>query len=313
MKIAWWDMFPEDKEIQMDPNKPEPAPKGTGREVTPLVIKDLELRSKMGKEKYGETLRAFNGRNALVDAYQEALDLVQYLRQLLEEQATTVVPTQVKPEPTRIEGISPWDDAMNPNPDRQTAREFLGRRQNAIDRELLSEAIERDGTADRMTASEYMARRQEQEAKANQEGLSKPVSDISKSIAESDKFFTAAAGMAALWANPNVTAAPESIAQEAHRLVLGDRGEAYGHPIFDMTRSADMLTALLRDKLRSGVRLEAEDIGQAMVCVKQSRQRNKAKRDNLTDTAGYALTLQMIAEWREAHPGVDPRDVFPGQ
>jgi hypothetical protein len=103
----------------------------------------------------------------------------------------------------------------------------------------------------------------------------------------------------------------ESVAQEAHRLVLGDRGAAYGHPIFDMTRSADMLTALLRNKLKPGARLEAEDIGQAMICVKQSRHRNAPKRDNNTDTAGYALTLEMIAEWRRANPGVDPRDVFP--
>ena len=80
-----------------------------------------------------------------------------------------------------------------------------------------------------------------------------------------------------------------------------------------MTRSADMLTALLRSKLRPGARLEAEDIGQAMVCVKQSRHRNKPKRDNLTDTAGYALTLQMIAEWRAQNPGIDPRDVFPAE
>jgi hypothetical protein len=104
---------------------------------------------------------------------------------------------------------------------------------------------------------------------------------------------------------------PESIAQEAHRIVLGDRGADYGHPIFDMTRTADMLTALLRDKLRPGQRLEAEDIATCMVCVKQSRHRNKPKRDNLVDMAGYALTLDMIKEWRIANPGVDPRDVFP--
>jgi hypothetical protein len=106
------------------------------------------------------------------------------------------------------------------------------------------------------------------------------------------------------------TTPTESVAQEAHRLVLGDRGASYGHPIFDMTRSADMLTALLRDKLKPGARLEAEDIGQTMICVKQSRHRNAAKRDNLTDTAGYALTLQMIKEWRDAHPGEDPRNHF---
>ena len=103
----------------------------------------------------------------------------------------------------------------------------------------------------------------------------------------------------------------ESIAQEAHRIVLGDRGEAYGHPIFDMTRTAGMITALLQDKLRPGKRLEAEDVAQIMICVKQSRERNKHKRDNQTDTAGYALTKEMIGEWRAANPGVDPRDVFP--
>jgi hypothetical protein len=31
-------------------------------------------------------LQAHNGRNALIDAYQEALDLVVYLRQAIEEQ-----------------------------------------------------------------------------------------------------------------------------------------------------------------------------------------------------------------------------------
>lgn len=118
-------------------------------------------------------------------------------------------------------------------------------------------------------------------------------------------------GMTVVAVGPEVPPV-ESIAQEAHRLVYGDRNEAYGHPIFDMTRSADMFTALLRDKLRAGVRLEAEDICQAMICVKQSRQRNKEKRDNLVDTAGYAVVGQKIMEWRAANPGVDPRDVFPG-
>lgn len=41
----------------------------------------------MGEQKYGTRLQTFNGRNALIDAYQEALDLVMYLRQkFLEEE-----------------------------------------------------------------------------------------------------------------------------------------------------------------------------------------------------------------------------------
>ena len=72
-----------------NPNKPATArlssPKGTGRDIPTLVQQDIELRAKEGEEKYGERLTAFNGRKALVDAYQEVLDLSQYLRQEIEE------------------------------------------------------------------------------------------------------------------------------------------------------------------------------------------------------------------------------------
>ena len=61
------------------------APTGTGPEITPLVIKDLEERYRYGKDKYGEGLRANNGRDPLIDLYQELLDAVLYTRQALEE------------------------------------------------------------------------------------------------------------------------------------------------------------------------------------------------------------------------------------
>jgi hypothetical protein len=50
-----------------------------------LVIRDIEARKAVGLERYGTLLQAFNGRDALMDAYQEALDLCQYLRQVIEE------------------------------------------------------------------------------------------------------------------------------------------------------------------------------------------------------------------------------------
>ena len=56
-------------------------------DITPLVIQDLEQRSKVGIETYGRPLQANNGRDALWDAYEEALDLCQYLRQVIEEQS----------------------------------------------------------------------------------------------------------------------------------------------------------------------------------------------------------------------------------
>ena len=45
----------------------------------------MKGRDNVGRAKYGTPLQAFNGRNAIVDAYQEALDLVVYLRQVIEE------------------------------------------------------------------------------------------------------------------------------------------------------------------------------------------------------------------------------------
>jgi hypothetical protein len=64
----------------------QPLPvKNEGPCVQDLVIADIETRKKVGREKYGTLLQPFNGRDALVDAYQEALDLCQYLRQAIEE------------------------------------------------------------------------------------------------------------------------------------------------------------------------------------------------------------------------------------
>lgn len=53
--------------------------------VTKEVISDLKERKKLGKEKYGEVLKTNNGRDALQDAYEEALYLVQYLKQAILE------------------------------------------------------------------------------------------------------------------------------------------------------------------------------------------------------------------------------------
>lgn len=50
-----------------------------------LVIKDMRERDVMGLEKYGTRLHANNGRKAPIDAYQEAMDLVVYLRQAIYE------------------------------------------------------------------------------------------------------------------------------------------------------------------------------------------------------------------------------------
>lgn len=64
----------------------QPAPTGNGADITDLVMHDLADRREAGIKKYGTSLRAFNGRNALIDAYQESLDQCLYLRQRIEEE-----------------------------------------------------------------------------------------------------------------------------------------------------------------------------------------------------------------------------------
>lgn len=64
----------------------QPAPIPNSREASwLLVIKDMESRNAFGVAKYGTPLQAFNGRDALKDAYEEALDLCVYLRTAIEE------------------------------------------------------------------------------------------------------------------------------------------------------------------------------------------------------------------------------------
>lgn len=70
----------------MSASAPQPPPVPNDQShVVDLVIDDLRERKAMGIAKYGTALQPFNGRNALVDAYQESSDQTLYLRQALEE------------------------------------------------------------------------------------------------------------------------------------------------------------------------------------------------------------------------------------
>ena len=54
-------------------------------EITPLVHADLEARTAAGLASYGRPFTSHDGRDSLKDAYEEALDMVQYLRKALYE------------------------------------------------------------------------------------------------------------------------------------------------------------------------------------------------------------------------------------
>jgi len=65
---------------------PLPPPKeGLEVPVWSLVMKDMTDRDQFGRKKYGQPLKAHDGRDPLTDAYQEALDLAVYLRKAIFE------------------------------------------------------------------------------------------------------------------------------------------------------------------------------------------------------------------------------------
>lgn len=97
----------------------------------------------------------------------------------------------------------------------------------------------------------------------------------------------------------------ETILEEAQRLVHGNRGADYGHPIDDYTRTGRMWAAIIDGWLSEQPGFEnmppVPDIDPRIGClmmaaVKLSREVNKHKRDNLTDAAGYSECAQMVAE-----------------
>lgn len=70
----------------MNLTDPQPEPVNNNHPaVWPLVFNDMLQRHADGERKYGVPLQPHNGRDALVDAYQEALDLCVYLRQAIYE------------------------------------------------------------------------------------------------------------------------------------------------------------------------------------------------------------------------------------
>ena len=64
---------------------PQPPPAPGKIRVVDVVVSDLMERAESGRVKYGTYLETHNGRDPLWDAYQEAVDLVMYLRQALLE------------------------------------------------------------------------------------------------------------------------------------------------------------------------------------------------------------------------------------
>jgi hypothetical protein len=67
---------------------PQPPPElNNNPSIHDLLIKDIQDRKAFGLAKYGTFLQAANGRDGMVDALQEGIDLLCYLRKVIEERA----------------------------------------------------------------------------------------------------------------------------------------------------------------------------------------------------------------------------------
>ncbi len=62
-----------------DGDQPLPGP-SDGPAMQDLVIADIEARKQIGIQRYGQTLKAHDGRDNLLDIYQELLDAAIYIR-----------------------------------------------------------------------------------------------------------------------------------------------------------------------------------------------------------------------------------------
>lgn len=71
-------------DIPREGDQPLPTP-NEHQDIQSMVIVDIAHRRVVGIERYGTALQPFNGRDGLQDAYEEALDLTMYLKQLIVE------------------------------------------------------------------------------------------------------------------------------------------------------------------------------------------------------------------------------------
>jgi hypothetical protein len=86
---TWDDPLLVNKDCPVHGVDAQPLPVASDAPIAHRMVQaDLDARLELGIRRYGQPLQPFNGRDSLRDAYEEALDLVVYLRTLLYEQET---------------------------------------------------------------------------------------------------------------------------------------------------------------------------------------------------------------------------------
>jgi len=93
------------------------------------------------------------------------------------------------------------------------------------------------------------------------------------------------------------TPPPETILDEAKRLVYGPREASYAHPSVDFKRAVGALNAIFEPKLKEP--FTETDWALVMIICKLARQAHSPSRDGWVDAAGYAATGARVQ-------GIDP-------
>lgn len=99
---------------------------------------------------------------------------------------------------------------------------------------------------------------------------------------------------------PEFLRQPETIFDEAKKIIYGDREQTYGHPSKNFDATAALWTAHLKAKYGNELVLDAEDVAWMMVQLKQARNMHQYKRDNLVDAAGYIGCIQKMEDCKNA-------------
>lgn len=105
-----------------DPETDQPAPQPGGYPVQAVLIEALKQRMEFGLKKYGTPLETHNGRNPLLDMWEEMLDMVSYFTQFVLEQGVELPglekfkKAQPEPEPPRDVTTHPFCPDCNHNP-----------------------------------------------------------------------------------------------------------------------------------------------------------------------------------------------------
>lgn len=93
--------------------------------------------------------------------------------------------------------------------------------------------------------------------------------------------------------------------EEAAAMVLGPRGAYYDTPLRNLGRTGLIWTGILQTKMQPDAIITAEDVALCMIGVKLAREAFRHKKDNLTDSHGYLMTIEMIREERERNENND--------